>query len=144
MHSSWSDIHDAGGMRSQPRVAFRGHTFSRRSNMNKTVLAFAFAGSVFSASAMAQADNSNSVIDPASPSYHTWMHDSSMKNHGYISRQEYMDEMGRRWDRMDRDHRGLTTAQIDSLYAEPSHTRVKKGNSQTNPAGTELKGESGG
>jgi hypothetical protein len=112
--------------------------------MNKTVLALAFAGVAFSANAIAQADNTNSVIDPASPSYRTWMHDSSMKHHGYISREEYMDEMGRRWDTMDREHRGLTTAQIDSLYAEPSHTRVRKGNNQTNPAGTELKGESGG
>ena len=112
--------------------------------MQKTILALAFAGAIFSANVMAQADSTNSVIDPATPSYHTWMHDSSMKNHGYISRQEYMDEMGRRWDRMDRERRGLTMAQIDSMYAEPAHTRVMKGNSQTNPAGTELKGESGG
>ena len=77
-------------------------------------------------------------------SYQSWMHDSSMHNKGYISRQEYMDEMGRRWDAMDKDQKGLTSDQINSMYGAPSHTVVKKGTSITNPTGTERKGQSGG
>jgi hypothetical protein len=112
--------------------------------MRKFLLAASITGLLVTGNAMAQADNTNSKEAPAMPSYQTWMHDSAMRNHGYISRQEYMDEMGRRWDAMDREQRGLTTAQINSMYVTPSHTTVQKGNSMTNPTGTERKGQSGG
>ena len=112
--------------------------------MRKLLLATSIAALLASSGALAQADNTNSKEAPAVTSYQNWMHDSSAKKHGYISRQEYMDEMGRRWDAMDKDKRGLTTAQINSMYITPSHTTVQQGNSITNPTGTERKGQSGG
>lgn len=112
--------------------------------MRKLLLAASMAALLGTSGVMAQADNTNSKEAPAMTSYQSWMHDSAARNHGYISRQEYMDEMGRRWDAMDRDQRGLTTAQINSMYVTPSHTTVQKGNSMTNPTGTERKGQSGG
>ena len=51
------------------------------------------------------ADNTNSR---SAPTLQTWMSDYSRAHNGYISRQAYMDEMGRRWDAMDRNNRGLT------------------------------------
>jgi hypothetical protein len=114
--------------------------------MRKSLLVLAMAGVFCSANAMAQADNTDAKIDPAmpAPTYNSWMHDSSTRNNGYISRQEYMDEMGRRWDRMDANKKGLTMAQINSMYGTPEHTKVNAGSNRTNPTGTELKGESGG
>src|SRR5438445_1457872 len=84
------------------------------------------------------ADNTNSR---SAPTLHTWMHDYSSRNKGYISRRAYMDEMGRRWDSMDRRHHGLTVDQIDSMYgysnSQPSPGMVKPQTNATNPSGTE-------
>ena len=91
------------------------------------------------------ADNSNSKSAPA---FQSWMRDYSTKNKGYISRQAYMDEMGRRWDAMDRNRQGLTMDQINSMYgyegAQPSPGMVKPQTNSTNPTGTELKGQNSG
>jgi len=91
------------------------------------------------------ADNTNSK---SAPSVQSWMHDYSARNKGYISRQAYMDEMGRRWDTMDRNNQGLTTDQINSMYgytgSQPSPGMVKPQTNATNPSGTELKGQNSG
>ena len=91
--------------------------------------------------AQGAADNTNSNSDP---SYQDWLTTQSQANHGYISRRVYMDEMGRRWDVLDREHRGLTGDQIDSMYGTPSPGRVKANTSYTNPTGTEARGQNGG
>ncbi len=99
----------------------------------------ALAGALASAPAFAQADNTNAKVDPAMSS---WM----STHQGRITRQEYMDEVGRRWDRMDANKQGLTSEQINMGYGygQPSPTRLKKGNNMTNPTGTELKGQNSG
>jgi hypothetical protein len=101
----------------------------------------ALAGALASAPAFAQADNTNSKVDPAMS---TWM----SSHQGRISRQEYMDEVGRRWDRMDTNRQGLTYDEIRMGYGygsgAPTPNRVKKGNNMTNPTGTEPKGQNSG
>ena len=52
-------------------------------------------------------------------SFGGWMHEHSMKNSGRVSRQAYLDESARRWDSLDADKKGLTTAQISMLYGTP-------------------------
>lgn len=48
-------------------------------------------------------------------SFDQWLSDSSARNNGRISRQVYMDEMGRRWDAMDKNRQGLTPADVSRL-----------------------------
>ncbi len=104
--------------------------------------ALAFATALVAAPAMAQADNTNSKTDP---SFRGWMQNYSKTNNGRISRQAYMDEAGRRWDAMDNNKQGLTMSQINSMYGStPDATHVNKGNSKTNPSGTEMKGQNSG
>lgn len=45
-----------------------------------------------------------------------WLSDYQQKNQGRVSRQAYMDEVGRRWDTADKDKRGLTVDQINQTY----------------------------
>jgi hypothetical protein len=45
----------------------------------------------------------------------TWVNDYSTRNNGRITRQAYLDEMGRRWDAMDANRQGLTPAQVSRL-----------------------------
>jgi len=121
--------------------------------VNKTLIAV-FAASMSIGIATAQtpnaatttaagaADNSNSR---SAPTMQSWMSDYSSSNKGYISRRAYMDEMGRRWDAMDRNQQGLTTDQINSMYGYgPTPGAVKAQTNATNPSGTELKGQNSG
>ena len=96
-----------------------------------------------SVQAQGAANNTNSKVAPAS-SYQNWLTEQSQVNHGYISRRDYMDEMGRRWDAIDTEHRGLTRDQIDSIYGTPSPGEVKASTSHTNPTGTEMRGQNSG
>jgi hypothetical protein len=69
--------------------------------------------------AAAQADNTNSVIAPATANTGTFpgaMDQYEATHEGRISRQAYMDEAGRRWDPADTDRRGLTSEQINRTY----------------------------
>jgi hypothetical protein len=79
-------------------------------------------------------------------SLRTWMSDYSRTNKGYISRQAYMDEMGRRWDAMDRNHRGLTVDEVNSMYgdSQPNPGMTHAQTNGTNPSGTEPKGQNSG
>ena len=63
--------------------------------------------------AQGAADNTNSKSAPMP--FQTWMSDYSKANRGYISRQAYMDEMGRRWDSMDKGNQGLTPAEVSRM-----------------------------
>jgi hypothetical protein len=89
------------------------------------------------------ADNTNSK---SAPTLQTWMSDYSRANKGYISRKAYMDEMGRRWDTMDRNNQGLTMDQINGMYGYSGATpgMVKGQTNATNPTGTEPKGQNSG
>jgi hypothetical protein len=46
----------------------------------------------------------------------SWATDYATKNNGRISRKAYMDEMGRRWDAMDKNQQGLTPAEVSRMY----------------------------
>jgi len=49
--------------------------------------------------------------------FDTWMHDYSAKHNGRITREEYLDQMGERWDRLDAQHRGyLTPGEARGIY----------------------------
>jgi len=66
--------------------------------------------------ANAQADNSNSKVAPAAGSFPGWMTDYSKTNQGRISREAYMDQVGRRWDALDTNRQGMTIVQINRAY----------------------------
>ena len=70
---------------------------------------------VAASSVFAQADNTNSQTAPAG-SFSTWMGDQSKMNNGYITREEYMKEAGRRWDMADKNRKGLTPAEVNRIY----------------------------
>ena len=76
--------------------------------------------------AFAQADNTNARIAPASPTFDTWMGGYSQSHQGRISRQAYMDEVGRRWDAADQRNQGLTVEEVNRAYGLRSN--------QTDPA----------
>jgi hypothetical protein len=80
------------------------------------------------------------------PTLQTWMSDYSTAHNGYISRSAYMDEMGRRWDAMDRNKRGLTVDEVNSMYgnSQPDPGMTHPQTNRTNPTGTEPKGENSG
>jgi len=87
-----------------------------------------------SGAAWAQADNSNSKVAPAT-SFSSWMADHSRANQGRIARDVYMQEAGRRWDSMDRDRQGLTTAQINGMYGYQVSSMSTPKDSMTKSAG---------
>ena len=49
-------------------------------------------------------------------SFYNWSNDYSKNNNGRISRQAYMDESGRRWDAMDKNHQGLTSDEVGRMH----------------------------
>lgn len=63
------------------------------------------------------ADNSNSPVAPANPDadMRSWANDYATTNSGRISRDAYLDEIGRRWDRHDQGSQGLTPAEVGRL-----------------------------
>lgn len=50
----------------------------------------------------------------SSMTFQQWLNAQNSK--GRISRQMYMDEVGRRWDAMDKEKKGLTMQDVNSLY----------------------------
>jgi len=85
----------------------------KRTKTSRFIVAAALA--VAASSVFAQADNTNSRTAPAG-SFSTWMTDQSKLNNGYITREEYMNEAGRRWDLADKNRRGLTPAEVNRIY----------------------------
>ena len=60
-------------------------------------------------------DNTN----PAAP-LDTWMSDYAAAHNGRITRDEFLNQMGQRWDAADAQHRGyLTPDEIDNVF--PAH-----------------------
>ncbi|HEX6792743.1 MAG TPA: hypothetical protein VF304_02730 [Casimicrobiaceae bacterium] len=53
------------------------------------------------------------------PNMDTWMNDYATAHNGRISREEFMDQMGRRWDRYDTQRNGyLTPEQARGIYSD--------------------------
>ena len=73
--------------------------------------------SVGSVTAIAQAPGFPAgTAGPNSGSFSGWLSDYQTKNQGKVSRQAYMDEVGRRWDQADTSKQGLTVEQINRTY----------------------------
>jgi len=101
---------------------------NKQSKVSTLLVALALgAGMSLTASAQSSGGGDGGGVTASAPkggsstnaSFGGWMHEHSMKNSGRVSRQAYMDESGRRWDTMDADKKGLTTAQINLLYGTP-------------------------
>lgn len=73
---------------------------------------------------MPPGSRSTGINDPSS--FSSWADSYSHNHHGRISRQAYMEEAGRRWDSMDRNGKGLTTAEIDRIYGPGWRYNQKK------------------
>jgi hypothetical protein len=58
----------------------------------------------------------NSFSATSTDNMNGWASDYATRNRGRVSRQAYMDEMGRRWDTADRGGQGLTPAEVSRLY----------------------------
>jgi hypothetical protein len=60
---------------------------------------------------------SGAVVNTAPPpaDMNAWVYDYSARHQGRISRQAYLDEMGRRWDAADTNQQGLTPAEVSRL-----------------------------
>lgn len=86
-------------------------------NLNRTspLIAVAAIALVTAGSAIGQTDNTNSRMAPPN-GFSTWMTDQSKMHNGYITRDQYMQEAGRRWDMADTSRRGLTPAEINQIY----------------------------
>ena len=59
-------------------------------------------------------DNTNSKARSGTD-LNAWVKHQATEHKGRISRQAYLDEMGRRWDTLDRNNQGLTPAEISRL-----------------------------
>ncbi|MDQ6621242.1 MAG: hypothetical protein M3Z31_16385 [Pseudomonadota bacterium] len=96
--------------------------------------------------ATTSAGGADSTNSKTAPGFQSWMSDYQRTNKGYISREAYMNEMGRRWDGMDRNRQGLTMDQINSMYgnSQPTPGRTHAQTNATNPSGTEPKGQNSG
>ena len=63
------------------------------------------------------ADNTNSAVAPANPDadMSAWAGDYATTNNGRISRDAYLNEIGRRWDRYDQGNQGLTPGEVGRI-----------------------------
>ncbi|HEY2884957.1 MAG TPA: hypothetical protein VGJ08_07060 [Rhizomicrobium sp.] len=64
-------------------------------------------------------DNQSTVagrsVNEPQGNFDTWAHDWSTGHHGRITRDAYMEEMGRRWDAKDANRQGLTPSEVSEL-----------------------------
>ena len=68
-----------------------------------------------STSANSKLTPDNTMKATAPGSFSSWSNEYSRNNQGRISRQAYMDESGRRWDEMDKNHQGLTSDEVGRM-----------------------------
>ena len=57
-----------------------------------------------------------------SDNFNTWMSDYASQHNGRITRQEFLDQMGNRWDTLDAQRQGLTPYEIQEIFV---FTRVR-------------------
>ena len=94
-----------------------------------TILSMALAASPAFAQTAAKPANDSTGVG-GSGSFSGWLSDYQTKHEGRVSRQAYMDEVGRRWDMADKDKKGLTSDQINQAYGMggPAGTSTAPGN----------------
>jgi len=78
-------------------------------------------------SARTQAGGDSSAVG-GSGTFSGWRSEYQSKHEGRISRQAYMDEVGRRWDALDKDKRGLSEDQINQAYGSGTSNATSPGN----------------
>jgi len=54
--------------------------------------------------------------DSNSSNFNSWMSDYASQHNGRISRDEFMAQMGRRWDQRDTQHSGLTPVEVEEIF----------------------------
>jgi hypothetical protein len=54
------------------------------------------------------------------------MDNQSRTQNGYITRDQYMQEAGRRWDMADKSRKGLTVDQVNNIYGYGSAASITK------------------
>jgi hypothetical protein len=54
--------------------------------------------------------------DTNSSNFNSWMSDYASQHNGRISRDEFMAQMGRRWDQRDTEHNGLTPVEVEEIF----------------------------
>lgn len=72
-------------------------------------------GSNSTNTARGAADNTNSRAPTGGVDMNAWVTRHAQDHKGRITRDAYMNEMGRRWDSMDRNSQGLTPAEVSRL-----------------------------
>lgn len=51
-----------------------------------------------------------------SDNFNTWMSDYASQHNGHITRQEFLAQMGDRWDQRDTQHQGLTPYEVQEIF----------------------------
>ena len=90
------------------------------SNYQKPLLAMALAALCVGTVHAQSSGSSGGGVTASTDTFQSWLNVQAGKSKGRVSRQMYMEEMGRRWDTMDRDKSGLTTTQIYGMYGPPA------------------------
>lgn len=85
-------------------------------NIAKKVSLVALAASSIAVAGASLAQSTYNAGNTNPDTFSTWMTDQSKTNNGYITRDAYMAEAGRRWDMTDKNHQGLTMSQVRSTY----------------------------
>jgi hypothetical protein len=71
---------------------------------------------------------------PRQSDFDTWMNDYSTSHNGRITRQEFMDQMGERWDTLDAQHRGyMTPNEARGVYSTEQATRPARTGADVTP-----------
>jgi len=111
------------GMAGGAVAADAGHTVGQMQNNANPPVATPQGSTVGGAAAVGgsqRVDNTN----PAAAPMDTWMNDYAASHNGRITRREFMDEMGNRWDAIDAQRQGyLTPEQAQGMFtAHPGET----------------------
>jgi len=60
-----------------------------------------------------------------SDNFSTWMSDYASQHNGHITRQEFLAQMGERWDQLDTQRQGLTPDEVQGIFSEGSGAPVR-------------------
>lgn len=71
--------------------------------------------------------------NPGNAGFRNWWNEQAQQHDGRVTRDQYNQEMERRWRELDRDNRGLTPAELDRLHGWNSN--VQPGASETHNLG---------
>jgi hypothetical protein len=72
--------------------------------------------------------------DSNSSNFNSWMSDYASQHNGRISRDEFMAQMGKRWDQRDAQHSGLTPVEIEEILVfTPADRTTAAGTADVQP-----------